>query len=97
MKLDPYNIQADPLFIHLFGKEIQATRKEQACNTAGYQARLDAEVERLLREPTELLDVEVDELVAIYIKHNKDLLDLGENIHRYFVGLATEQAKDYIE
>lgn len=78
-------------------QQYDATRKDPSCNTPEYQERLDAEVNRLLREPTELMDVETDELVAIYIKHDKNLLDLGENVHRYFVGLAQEQAKEHIE
>ena len=55
-----------------------------------------AEAQRLLRNPTELLNLDLDVIVSIYTNHDEDLLDLGESIHRYFVERAESQAREYM-
>ena len=78
-------------------KQYEATRKDPACNTAMYEARLE-DAETWLREnPESLMSVEVDDLVAIWKNHHGDKLDLGECFDRYMEGLIQEQAKDSVD
>ena len=78
-------------------KKLPATEIDPECVSAAFEARVDEHATYLLENPESLEDVDIDALVAIYKVHQKDMLDLGECIHRYFTGLAQEQARTEVE
>ena len=96
MRFNIFN-EIDKETAKFFEKYIPATETDPSCRTAAYQARIDEMRDYLIEHPEELLEVDTDALTAIYKNHHGDLLELGENIHRYYVGLAEEQAEDYTE
>lgn len=78
-------------------KTMPATQIDPECNTAAYEARLNDSEAWLRENPESLLEVEVDDLVAIWKAHHGDKLNLGEVFDRYMEGLIQEQARSYTE
>jgi hypothetical protein len=68
------------------------TRKDEA-----KQLEIDAEAKRLLANPIELEDADIEKVLGMYGTHQCDLLEFAETAHRYFKKLAKEQAEELHE
>ena len=80
-----------------FESVMPATETDPECATAMYETRLEDAKTWLRENPEELMDMDIDALVAIYKAHRTDLLDLGECISRYMEGLIQEQARESVD
>jgi hypothetical protein len=77
-------------------KHLPATETDPPCPTAESEAGVDDEVERLLDNPSELLDVDIDYIMTIFrIRHFDDQY-LGSGINFYIRQLAEKQARDTV-
>ena len=61
------------------------------------QTEIDAESKRLLDNPIELEDADIEQVLSLYKTHKCDLLEFAEVTHRYFKKLADEQAEELFE
>lgn len=93
MSSTPYNVNQllDAIF-----KPVHTNLNDPDTYNAGYEARVDSEIERLLDAPVELDNADIHDVFDIYKKHHNDLMLLGNELDKYMKGLARKQAKELI-
>lgn len=82
------------MFKQLFKREMPETLTNPACDTAEFESHVERETERLLRNPMEIMDVDIEEFLQLYKIHRKDPAHMAHCIEAYLSGLAESQARE---
>ncbi len=90
---DEYN---DTMAKRLLGRSIKPTEIEPECDTSEFEARVDEEVERLLDNPSELMEVDIDYIMSLYRLRRHSWQHLGKILDEYIRDMAEKQARDVV-